>query len=76
MTDTLTRPEVDTARWKAVLEYRTEHGIVDIEHGLEELDELQDIVERGPDWNSLVKITIILDRVTEPELTVEGSATL
>jgi hypothetical protein len=76
MTTIFTYPEVDTARWKAVLEYRSEHGIVDVEHAMEEPDELQDIVERGPDWNSLVKITIVLDRVTEPDLTVEGSQTL
>ena len=58
-------------RWKATLIYRTDNGPVDVEHTFEELEELHDIVERGPDWNSLIKITVELERVSTPGLTVE-----
>jgi hypothetical protein len=72
MSETLTKPEVTTARWKAVIYYRSEAlGLVDVEHGIEELEELQDIVERGPDWNTIDRITITLDRSCEHGLTIE-----
>jgi hypothetical protein len=70
----LTRPEAATARWKATIFYRSENGLVDVEHALEELDELQDIVERGPDWNTIQGIIIELDRTSEPGLTIEQAA--
>jgi len=51
----------DDKRWKAVLTYRSQMtGLVPVEHKIEELEELQDIVERGPDWNALDSIVITL----------------
>lgn len=47
-------------RWKAVATYNSEAGPVDIEHDIEELDEIADLIERGPDWNSLIDIRITL----------------
>lgn len=71
----LTRPEVGTARWKATIFYRSESGqLVDVEHGIEELGELEDIVERGPDWNTIAGITLQLDRKSDPDLTIEQAA--
>lgn len=61
-------------RWKATLVYRTDNGPVDVEHEFEEIEDLHDLVERGPDWNTLVKITIVLARVSTPSLTVEQAS--
>lgn len=43
------------------------HVIVNFGHGqhfydIEELDELAEIIERGPDWNLIKDITITLNR--------------
>lgn len=63
---------VETPRWKAIIYYRSETtGLVDVEYGIEELEELQDIVERGPDWNSIDKIVIVLDRKSSQDMTIE-----
>ena len=62
--------EVGAKRWTAVAEYRTEHGVVDVHHDIDEIDELQDILERGPHWGALVKCTITYAWSDEP-LTVE-----
>lgn len=76
MTVELDKPHAETARWKAVIYYRTDNGSVDVEHGIEELEELQDIVERGPDWNTVERIVVTLDRKTSESLTVEESLSL
>ncbi|HLP70435.1 MAG TPA: hypothetical protein VK181_23255 [Rhizobium sp.] len=60
-------------RWKATIEYRSEVGVIDVEHVIEEICELQDLVERGPDWNSIIRIIVTLARKTRPGLTIEGA---
>lgn len=71
----LEKPEANTARWKAVIWYATESGDpLDVEHGIEELEQLHDIVERGPDWNTILYITVTLDRKSEHGLTIEQAA--
>lgn len=52
------------ARWKAVARYRAKGGEAVSEFRLEELDELALLIERGPDWNALIDITITLARPT------------
>lgn len=42
-----------TKRWSAVVHYRSDSGLVEVPHDIEELAELQDLVERGPDWNAI-----------------------
>jgi hypothetical protein len=37
-------------RWIVVIHYRTNDGLVDVEHTVEELEELSALVERGPNW--------------------------
>jgi hypothetical protein len=49
-------------RWKAVAEYRTEDGPKSVEHYFEEISDLHLIVEHGPDWNSLIRCTVTLNR--------------
>lgn len=58
-------------RWRATIVYRSEHGPVDVEHEIEELDEIAELVEAGPDWNTIVNINIVLERQMIPGLTVE-----
>lgn len=57
-------------RWRATVVYLSEAGSIDVEHHIEELVELQDLVERGPDWNAIDKIEIVLMRGTG-RLTIE-----
>jgi hypothetical protein len=63
-------------RWVAVVSYRSELGPVEVDHHLEELRELAALIERGPDWNTIIQITIRLNprRATHPDDTVERAA--
>lgn len=61
-------------RWKAVATYRTENGPIEVEHEFEELFELHDLIERGPDWDTIIDIKVTLARPSEPGLTVEQAA--
>ena len=72
--ETIEKPEATTARWKATIWYLSEIGLLDVEHGIEELEELHDLVERGPDWNTIDRIEIVLDRRSQRDLTVEQAA--
>jgi hypothetical protein len=40
----------------------TDTGVLPVEHDVEELCEIQEIVERGPDWNTIESIVIRLAR--------------
>lgn len=62
---------VEVPRWKAVVNYRSNTGIIDVHHDIEEIEDLQDIVERGPDWNTIRDITITLNEGRE--MTIEQS---
>jgi hypothetical protein len=52
-TDTKTK-----TRWRAVAWYRTDAGPLDVEHHLDEIEELAEIVERGPSFGALEKVEI------------------
>lgn len=52
-------------RWRAVIEYGHGNGPIIIEHFLEELTELQQIIAHGPDWNTLIRCTVTLNRADE-----------
>ncbi len=58
-------------RWSVEIIYRTERGENVVDHYVEELGEIEEIVERGPDWNTIEQIRIDLIRVCTPGLTVE-----
>lgn len=49
-------------RWRAVIEYESANGPISIEHFLEEIADLHDIIEHGPDWNTLTRCTVTLNR--------------
>lgn len=54
-------------RWKAIVEYRTDSGFAIVEHYFEEMSDLHLIIEHGPDWNSLIRCTITLNRSDDGE---------
>ena len=53
-----TLPNTEPFRWQAVIQYRTENGPVDVPHELHELEELQQLVEAGPDFGAIANIEI------------------
>lgn len=60
-------------RWTATVWYRTDAGVVDVEHHIEELDMLHQIVERGPDFYTIDRIEIRHTENKDDGLTIEGS---
>lgn len=60
-------------RWSATIFFRTETGLIDVIHELEELEELQGLVERGPNWDTIEKIEIVKLRDPDHRLTVEAA---
>ena len=48
------------SRWQMSVIYRGESGPVVVDYDVEELDEISDLIERGPDWNSIEDISIQL----------------
>lgn len=63
-------------RWHATIYYHSDSGGIDVEHDIEEIEELHDIVERGPDWNTIDKIVVTLARKADERLSIEKAATL
>lgn len=63
-------------RWSATVYYRTENGILDVIHELEEIADLHQRIENGPDWNTIQKIEIIRVGNPMPNLTVEEAMKL
>lgn len=68
--------ETRFVRWTATVYYRSAAGLVDVQHDLLELDELQDLVERGPNWDTIDHIDIVRADGTEQKLTIEEAEKL
>lgn len=65
------------ARWRATTHYRTDSGLVDVEHEIRELGEIELIVERGPHWDTIDRIEIVrINHVEDPAMTVEQAKEL
>lgn len=45
-------------QWRAVITYSTDSGPLDVEHDLEELEDVPDRVEHGPHWDTITGIRI------------------
>jgi hypothetical protein len=80
-TPTLVLPPVYTERknyrWHATVYYRTDSGTVEVEHDLQELYELHDLVEHGPHWDTIERIVVIrVCHVDAEDLTVEQAKEL
>ena len=61
------------SRWTATVMYRSEAGTVDVQHDIEELMDLQELVEAGPDWGAIEGIHIQLTNPIIPEMTLEDA---
>lgn len=67
----------EKARWCATVWYRTDDGLVDVEHWLEELEELHDCVEAGPHWDTIAKIEVKrVNHIEGHTLTIESAENL
>jgi len=63
-------------RWQATVFYRSELGTTDVVHYLEEMDELEMLVERGPNFYTIDRIEIVAAQSPYPELTLEQAEQL
>jgi hypothetical protein len=64
-------------RWVATVSYVHDDGIRKVKHAFNEIEDLDEIIERGPDWNCIKKITVRLsDYRRTANHTVEKSETL
>ena len=52
-------PHRPTPRWLAVIVYRSNEGPSFASHDLDEIEDLHDIVERGPHWDTVERIEIV-----------------
>ena len=67
----------EAPRWRAVIWYRTESGSTDVEHFLSEIEDLHDVVEAGPHFDTIEKIEVFrVFHSSDEMLTVEGAARL
>ncbi len=67
----------ETARWRATVYYRSDNGLVDVEHWLEEVGDIEALVEAGPHWDTVDRIEIErVNHCDSPTLTVEQALTL
>jgi hypothetical protein len=51
-------------RWSVTVQFRTDDGPVEAHYAIEELSELHNLIELGPDWNTIEKIEVTLARTT------------
>lgn len=70
----LERTGLNEPRWRAEVDYRADSGIVTVTHDMEELEELQDLIERGPNFYTIAKMVIYPQGPCASEtLTIEES---
>ena len=68
----LTRAECPhDMRWTVTVFHRSGCNLLAVAHAIEELGDLGEIIEGGPDWNTIDRIEIRLARVTTPGMTIE-----
>lgn len=58
-------------RWHADVYYHTANGLLLVEYDFEELEELHDLIERGPNWYALDRIEVRLHRGASEKMTIE-----
>lgn len=63
-------------RWTVTITHRSVYGSAAVQFDIEELEELQDIVEAGPDWHTIEYIDVRLTNNPMPELTMEQADAL
>lgn len=71
------RTFVTNPRWMATVHYRAEAGLIDVTHDIDEIADLHDLVERGPHWDTIDRISVVRAVVGAPlTLTVEEAEKL
>lgn len=64
-------------RWSATVYYYTDAGVVDVPHEFDEIEDLHDIIERGPHFGTIERITVEIRYAGAAErLTIEQAAAL
>ena len=63
-------------RWVASVTYRTDTGPLIVPYDLVEIEDLHDIVERGPHWDTIHRIEIVRRPGGGRPLTLEEAKTL
>lgn len=71
----LRRNAVNPDRWTASITYRSERGPAVVQYQFEELEDLHQIVEAGPDWHTIEFIDVRLTNNRNPDMTVEKAET-
>jgi hypothetical protein len=60
-------------RWTAMVSYRSERGPIEVHHHFEELSELDALIERGPDWNTIIPGLLVLLSQPHDRIVVKDS---
>jgi hypothetical protein len=68
MIETEPTGRTELPRWRGTFFYRSRLGLLEVAHNFEELEELPEIVERGPNWYALDRIEIRLTDQNHPEI--------
>ena len=76
MGEVLDQPLVKHVRWPATIYYRSAAGLIDVTHDFEELDELHDLVEAGPHWDTIDRIEVVRSDGRNRALTLEEAERL
>lgn len=64
-------------RWQATVFYQSESGLVDVVHDLDEIEDLHDLVEAGPHFDTIRGISIKrVGWIEDDAMTVEQAARL
>lgn len=67
---------MNSLRWIATITYSGDNGLQFVKAHFEELEDLHDIVEKGPDWNAIERIEIVLNSIRRYPVTVEEAREL
>lgn len=76
MSEVLDKPLVTNPRWAATVYYRSENGLIDVLHDIEELEELQELVESGPHFATIDRIEVRYVHAGNMALTLEEAERL
>jgi len=76
MSEVMEKPHVKHVRWTATVWYRSADGPIDVTHDFEEMEELHDLVEAGPHWDTIDRIEVVRSDGRCRALTLEEAAQL
>jgi hypothetical protein len=54
-------------RWSATITYRTEAASLEVVHHLEEITDLGDLIERGPNSDAIIEVRIVRFDPCDPD---------